>query len=98
MGLDYTCAPEWSALLLQRDAVLKALEAGKERGIENPLDRSITQMCEKHRFLELIHDFIVFDAGIKKTCRTNQYFGTKATREFCVNREGGIVWHTQGSG
>ena len=71
----------------------------KEEGdIENPLDRSVVQMCEKHRFLELIHDFIVFDAGIKKTCRTNQYFGTKATREFCVNREGGIVWHTQGSG
>jgi type I restriction enzyme, R subunit len=71
----------------------------KEEGdIEIPLDRSVVQMCEKHRFLELIHDFIVFDAGIKKTCRTNQYFGTKATREFCVNREGGIVWHTQGSG
>lgn len=71
----------------------------KEEGdIENPLDRSITQMCGKHRFLELIHDFIVFDAGIKKTCRTNQYFGVKAAREYCKDREGGIIWHTQGSG
>ena len=59
----------------------------KEEGdIENPLDRSIIQMCEKHRFLELIHDFIVFDAGIKKTCRTNQYFGVKAAREYCKER------------
>ena len=74
------------------------LQWKEESDIVNPLDRSVTQMCEKNRFLELIHDYIVFDAGIKKTCRTNQYFGTRATREFAVNREGGIVWHTQGSG
>jgi type I restriction enzyme, R subunit len=36
-------------------------------GIENPLDRALAQMCGKQRFLELIHDFIVFDAGTKKT-------------------------------
>jgi len=74
------------------------LQWKEDSDIDNHLDRSITQMCEKNRFLELIHDFIVFDAGIKKTCRTNQYFGTLATRERAVNREGGIVWHTQGSG
>lgn len=74
------------------------LQWKEESDIVNPLDRSVTQMCEKNRFLELIHDFIVFDAGVKKTCRTNQYFGTKTTQEFAVNREGGIVWHTQGSG
>ena len=34
--------------------------------VENPLDRALTQLCAKSRFLELIHDFIVFDAGIKK--------------------------------
>ena len=49
-------------------------------------------------FLELIHDFIVFDAGIKKTCRHNQYFGVKAAQARVAEREGGIIWHTQGSG
>ncbi len=49
--------------------------------IENLLDRQIIQVCEKKRFLELIHDFIVFDAGIKKICRHNQYFGVKAAEE-----------------
>ncbi len=49
--------------------------------IENPLDRALTQLCNKTRFLELIHDFIVFDAGVKKLCRHNQYFGVRAAQE-----------------
>ncbi|WP_186800673.1 DEAD/DEAH box helicase family protein, partial [Escherichia coli] len=47
---------------------------------------------------ELIHDFIVFDSGVKKTCRHNQYFGVAATKPFIQRNEGGIIWHTQGSG
>jgi type I restriction enzyme R subunit len=66
--------------------------------VENPLDRALVQMCAKERFLELIHDFIVFDSGTKKTCRHNQYFGVKAAQERIAKREGGIIWHTQGSG
>jgi type I restriction enzyme, R subunit len=62
------------------------------------LDRALLKLLPKARFLELIHDFIVFDKGIKKVCRPHQYFGIKATQE-CLNRkEGGIIWHTQGSG
>ena len=64
----------------------------------NPLDRGLAQMCSKERFLELIHDFIVFDAGIKKLCRHNQYFGVKAAHPFVSEAKGGIIWHTQGSG
>ena len=48
--------------------------------------------------MEIVHDFIVFDAGLKKICRHNQYFGVRAAQEHVSNREGGIVWHTQGSG
>lgn len=66
--------------------------------VENPLDRAVLQMCNKRRFLELIHDFQVFDAGIKKTCRQNQYFGVRAAQDHVRRREGGIIWHTQGSG
>ena len=40
----------------------------------------------------------MFDAGIKKTCRHNQYFGVKAAQQHIQRREGGIIWHTQGSG
>lgn len=65
---------------------------------DNPLNRHLTQMCSKARFLEIIHDYIVFDSGIKKTCRHNQYFGIQAAKEHIARREGGIIWHTQGSG
>jgi type I restriction enzyme R subunit len=66
--------------------------------VENPLDRALLQICAKERFLELIHDFTVFDAGTKKLCRPNQYFGVRAAQTHVRNREGGIIWHTQGSG
>ena len=64
----------------------------------NLLDRHLLQVCQKTRLLELIHDFIVFDAGTKKLCRQNQYFGVKAAQDFIGRGEGGIIWHTQGSG
>lgn len=70
----------------------------EESDIEEPLDRALTQLCSKVRLLELIHDFMVFDAGVKKTCRHNQYFGVKAAHARVKKREGGIIWHTQGSG
>jgi len=62
------------------------------------LDFDIINLCQKERFLEIIHNFIVFDAGVKKTCRQNQYFGVKASQARVTGGEGGIIWHTQGSG
>ncbi len=65
---------------------------------DNPLDWHFSLLCNKTRFLEIIHDFIVFDSGTKKTCRHNQYFGIQAAHDHIHRREGGIIWHTQGSG
>ncbi len=73
-------------------------ETGDFAAEPNPLDRHLLQVCQPPRLLELIHDFVVFDAGIKKLCRQNQYFGVKAAQDFVRRREGGIIWHTQGSG
>ncbi len=70
----------------------------EESTIENLLDQHLTQICNKQHFLEIIHDFVVFDAGVKKLCRPNQYFGVRAAQERVRQREGGIIWHTQGSG
>ena len=64
----------------------------------SPLLRELTHLCTPARLLELIHDFVVFDAGVKKICRHNQYFGVKKAQAFVRRREGGIIWHTQGSG
>ena len=60
--------------------------------------RELSQVCNKTRMLDILHNFIVFDAGVKKICRHNQYFGVKAAQKRVKRREGGIIWHTQGSG
>ena len=73
-------------------------EEGDFASEPNLLDRQVLQVCHPARLLELIHDFVVFDAGIKKLCRQSQYFGVKAAQDFVRRREGGIIWHTQGSG
>lgn len=62
------------------------------------LDKYLQKICNKQRFLEIIYDFILFDGGIKKLPRHHQYFGTKAAQEHIRRKEGGIIWHTQGSG
>jgi type I restriction enzyme R subunit len=64
----------------------------------NLLDQHVLQFCHPDRLLEIIHDFVLFDGGIKKLSRPNQYFGVRAAREYVKSRKGGIIWHTQGSG
>ena len=62
------------------------------------LDRPLAEMCEKSRLLDLIRNFIIFDGGIKKVPRPHQFAGVKAVQERVRKREGGVIWHTQGSG
>ena len=66
--------------------------------ISNPLHLHAIQLFEKNRLIEIIKDFILFDKDTKKTCRHHQYFGVKSAQKFIKRREGGIIWHTQGSG
>lgn len=62
------------------------------------LDKYLLKMCHKDRLIELMHDFVLFDGGIKKVPRVHQYFGIRAAQEHVGRREGGIIWHSQGSG
>lgn len=62
------------------------------------LDKYLMKMCNKARFIELIYDFVLFDGGIKKLPRVHQYFGIKEAQKYISRYEGGIIWHTQGSG
>jgi type I restriction enzyme R subunit len=62
------------------------------------LDKYLLKMCAKERLIELMHDFVLFDGGIKKLPRFHQYFGIKAAQRHVRERQGGIIWHTQGSG
>lgn len=62
------------------------------------LDKYLIKICRKERLIELLRDFVLFDAGIKKLPRVHQYFGIKAAQQHVQQRRGGIIWHTQGSG
>jgi type I restriction enzyme R subunit len=68
-------------------------------GIEGALlDIPLTQIFDKKRLLDLIYNFIIFDGGQKKVPRVHQYYGVKAAQERIAQRQGGVIWHTQGSG
>jgi type I restriction enzyme, R subunit len=62
------------------------------------LDRPLAELCDKARLLDLIRNFIIFDGGQKKVPRPHQYAAVKAAQQRIRQREGGIIWHTQGSG
>ncbi|WP_290567995.1 type I restriction endonuclease subunit R [Leeuwenhoekiella sp. UBA6783] len=77
---------------------LKWKEQGDTATYDYIIDKHLVQLCNKQRILEIIKDFTIFDKGVKKLCRPNQYFGIKAAQQRIRDREGGIIWHTQGSG
>lgn len=79
-----------------KDEDLTRRRGGAEEGAL--LDRPLAQLCSKTRLLDLIRNFIIFDAGQKKVPRPHQFFGVKAAQERIARREGGVIWHTQGSG
>ena len=55
------------------------------------LDKYLLKLCHKARLIELIHDFVLFDGGVKKLPRVHQYFGVKAAQEQVRQRKGGII-------
>lgn len=67
-------------------------------------DRVLYALCRPERLLELSRQFIVYDGGEKKIARHQQYAAVKSAllrvqeRGPDANRQGGLVWHTQGSG
>ena len=67
-------------------------------------DRAIHSLLRPERLLELIYQFIVFDNKEKKVTRYQQYFAIKETLKRVTKvrgdqkRQGGVIWHTTGSG
>ena len=66
--------------------------------LDNLLLQQIYQMFDKNRFIDLIENFVIYDKGIKKICRYNQFYAIKRTQKRLAKQRGGIIWHTQGSG
>ncbi len=67
-------------------------------------DRNIVSLLAPERLLKLTKYFVLYDANIKKICRYQQFFAVEEiiktinTNDAAGNRQGGVIWHTQGSG
>lgn len=67
-------------------------------------DKMLYNLCRPDRLLDIMYHFILFDDGVKKITRYQQYFAVKRTLERINKiqpdgkRLGGVIWHTQGSG
>ena len=75
----------------------------QENVLPTEQDRYLFSLCRPERLLDLIHNFTIYDGGIKKLARYQQYFTVKEITERIKTldhgkRRGGVVWHTQGSG
>ncbi len=62
------------------------------------LDKYLRKICNKERFIDLLNNAVIFDAGVKKLPRPHQYHALKEAQKFVRRKESGIIWHTQGSG
>ncbi|SPD63252.1 Type I restriction-modification system, R subunit [Cupriavidus taiwanensis] len=92
------------------DFVAEGLGVSQERApyrVERAItaqDRALYSLCRPERLLTLALQFTVFDGGIRKIARYQQFFAIQRIlqrvkhRDELGRRQGGIVWHTQGSG
>jgi len=76
----------------------------REEVIVTEQDKLLFSLCQKNRLLEIIFNYILYDDGVKKITRYQQYFAIKETLKKISKadangkRTGGVIWHTQGSG
>ncbi len=79
------------------------LAAAGDRSISEQ-DRAVYALCRPDRLLDLVRRFTVFDAGVRKVARHQQFFSIRTAierlkrRDVDGRRKGGVIWHTQGSG
>ena len=86
----------------EQDYLQRLSEMVGDRDV-TPQDEYLYNLCRPERLLELMYHFTIYDAGIKKLARYQQFFTVKETVERVKvieagHRNGGVVWHTQGSG
>jgi type I restriction enzyme, R subunit len=86
-------------------AIMRYFEDLERAGERLPTvqDRTLYSLLRPKRLLELIYQFIVYDAGVKKIARYQQYFAVKETIDRVTHlqdgvRSGGVIWHTTGTG
>jgi type I restriction enzyme R subunit len=69
-----------------------------EETSETELELSVKELFDKNRLLQIVYEFINFDKGTKKIGRQNQIYGVNKAKKRILEKKGGYIWHTQGSG
>ncbi|MCM1294494.1 MAG: type I restriction endonuclease subunit R [Muribaculaceae bacterium] len=96
--IDYNILKQISHDLLRGDYVQG------QKQVPTSQDYGIYSLLEPVRMLDIVRNFVIYDNGVKKLPRYQQYFAIKKTLERIQNkdkngkRQGGLIWHTQGSG
>lgn len=75
----------------------------KENILATIQDEYLYGLCRPERLMDIIFNFVLFDNGEKKIARYQQYFAVKKSMKRILQidggrRNGGVIWHTQGSG
>ena len=95
-------APHWR----RYQGMMEGPQAGYEAKGREPtaLDRLLVSLLSPERLLEIARGYVLFDDGVKKIARHQQFFGIRRALERVREvgedgrRKGGVIWHTQGSG
>ncbi len=84
--------------------VRKYFDALDEKNILPTIqDEYLFGLCRPERLMDIIFNFVLFDNGEKKVARYQQFFAIKKSMRRIKHvengkRNGGVIWHTQGSG
>lgn len=89
----------------------KGIESENEKTDKSELELLTKGVFQQIRLLDIIQNFIVFEADAekdatkftKKMCMYHQYFGVNRAVDYTINaikgdKKIGVFWHTQGSG
>lgn len=75
----------------------------REEILPTEQDNYLYSLCRPERLMDLAFNFILFENGVKKITRYQQFFAIKKSMQRIKHvengkRKGGVIWHTQGSG
>jgi type I restriction enzyme, R subunit len=84
----------------------KTVDGEKPRKGLTEVEVLLNGMCEKHRFLDIVRNFVIFEkekSTVKKLAAYHQFWAVNRAIQSTIhakrgNKKAGIVWHTQGSG
>ncbi len=89
---------------IQRLLKRKIHKTTSEERLVTEQDKGLYSLCNIERLMDICYKYIVYDGANKKICRYQQYFAVRKTIERVKKtnqeglRQGGVIWHTTGSG